>query len=118
MSTPITHTVSHFCEALIYDDSPLLEGDDEGDRKLGRLVRELFEKKCGVVVAAVVADLDDGLVVTESSEAINLLARLSNELSDPYGSEWGDDPRDKKLIANCVRLIRDANKKEGWWNDA
>ena len=27
MSTPITHTVSHFCEALIYDDSPLLEGD-------------------------------------------------------------------------------------------
>ena len=56
---PITHTVSHFCEALIYDDSPLLFGDGEGDRRLGQLVRELIERKCGVVVVSVVVELED-----------------------------------------------------------
>ena len=59
MSTPITHTVSHFCEALIYDDSPLLWGDHEGDRKLGTLIRTLIEQECGVVVIAVTVEIDD-----------------------------------------------------------
>lgn len=41
-----------------------------------------------------------------SSKERSLLYRLWNELTDPYGAEWGDDPRDKELIANCVAMIK------------
>jgi len=41
------------------------------------------------------------------TEAEQLLCRLFNELSDPHGIEWGNDPRDVGIIHECTRLIKE-----------